>query len=75
MSRFKGSYRDCTILPARLKASRCPQWHRDVFSASWQRHRRRVPLGNLRRIARELAPTAGVQHVEFKIANGPSKLQ
>jgi hypothetical protein len=35
MSSFKGSCRDCTFFPARLKAAPCPQWTCDVFSASW----------------------------------------
>ena len=43
MSRFKDRCRDCTIFPARLKASRCPQWTCDVFSVSWARDLR---LGN-----------------------------
>jgi hypothetical protein len=54
MSRFKGSCRDCTIFPARLKASRCPQWTCDVFSVSWATSSAiEFHMRNLLRIARE----------------------
>jgi hypothetical protein len=48
MSRFKGSSGNCTIFPARLKASRCPQGLRRL-SASWKTEFR---LRNLVRAAR-----------------------
>jgi hypothetical protein len=52
--RFKGSCRDCTIVPARLKASRCPQWTCDIFSVSWATSSAiEFHLRNLLRLARE----------------------